>query len=194
MVTYYLQKLLQIIFDPEYTASTLYDSPRFTDAFVVVSLYALATSLDSFLAGYLKTQTMSIGLISFFISALTTYLLWFILAMLLHVCAELLGGLGEFPGALGFVGLGTAPLVFTSLISILLTIIAAVFFPEKEDRIFPLMASSLTVIGMAWGSPGVFCYFGMKHAEKLHPLKAFVVTFVFFSALAIFVLYKSDFF
>ncbi len=194
MVTYYLQKLAQILFDPEYTASTLYDSPRLTDAFAVVSLYALATSLDSFLAGYLRTQTMSIGLISFFVSALTTYLLWFILAMLLHLCAELLGGLGEFPSALGFVGLGTAPLIFTSVISILLTIVSVIFFPEEEDRIFPLLASSLTVIGMAWGSPGVICYFGMKHAEKLHPLKAFVVTFVFFSALAIFVLYKSDFF
>jgi hypothetical protein len=34
----------------------------------------------------------------------------------------------------------------------------------------------------------------MKHAEKLHPLKALVVTVVFFTALASFVLYKSDFF
>ena len=194
MFTYFLQKIIQIIVDPDYTTSTLYDSPRLTDGFAIVSLYALATSIDSFLSGYLRTQTMSIGLISFFVSTLTTYLLWFILAMLMHVCAELLGGLGEFPGALGFVGLGTAPLIFTSIISIVLTLISVAFFPQDEDRIFPLLASGLTVVGMAWGSPGVICYFGMKHAEKLHPLKAFVVTFVFFAALASFVLYKSDFF
>lgn len=194
MFSYYFEKLVQIIIDPEYTASTLYDSPRVTDAFAVVSLYALATSIDSFLSGYLRSQTMSIGLISFFVSTLTTYLTWVLLAMLLHVCAELLGGLGEFPSALGFVGLGTAPLVFTSLISILLTLVSVSFFPEDEDRIFPLLASSLTVVGMAWGSPGVICYFGMKHAEKLHPLKAFAVTFVFFVALASFVMYNSDFF
>lgn len=194
MFSYYLQKLTQIIFDPDYTTSTLYDSPRLTEAFAVVSLYALATSIDSFLSGYLRSQTMSIGLISFLISTLTTYLTWFLLAMLLHVCAEVLGGLGEFPGALGYVGLGTAPLIFTSLISIILTLISVFFFPEDEDRIFPLLASGLTVLGMAWGSPGVICYFGMKHAEKLHPLKALVVTVIFFAALASFVLYKSDFF
>ena len=194
MLTYYLQKIIQIIVDPDYTTNTLYDTPRLTDAFAVVSLYALATSVDSFLSGYLRTQTMSIGLISFFVSTLTTYLLWFILAMLLHVCAELLGGLGDFPGALGYVGLGTAPLIFTSFLSIILTLISVAFFPEDEDRIFPLLASGLTVIGMAWGSPGVICYFGMKHAEKLHPLKAFAVTFIFFATLASFVLYKSDFF
>jgi hypothetical protein len=192
--TYYLQKITDIILDPEYTTSTLYESPRFIDAFTVVSLYALTTSIDSFLSGYLRSQTMSIGLISFFITTLTTYLSWFLLAMLLHICAELLGGLGEFPGALGYVGLGTAPLIFTSLISILLTLISVFFFPEDEDRIFPLLASGLTVLGMAWGSPGVISYFGMKHAEKLHPLKALVVTVVFFTALASFVLYKSDFF
>lgn len=194
MFTYQFQKIIQILFDPEFTASTLYDSPRFTDAFLVVSLYALATSIDSFLSGYLRTQTISIGLISFLVSTLTTYLLWFILAMALHVCAQLLGGLGEFPHALGYVGLGTAPLIFTSIISIILTVVSIVFFPEDEKRIFPLIASGLTVVGMAWGSPGIICYFGMKHAEKLHPLKAFVVIMVFFAALASFVLYKSDFF
>jgi hypothetical protein len=194
VVTYYLQRITQILFDPEYTTSTLYDSPRLVEAFIIVSLYAFATSFDSFLAGYLRTDTISIGLISFLVSTLTTFLLWFILAMLLHFSAELLGGLGEFPSTLGFVGLGTAPLIFTSIISILLTIISVTFFPEEEDRVFPLLASGLTVIGMAWGSPGVICYFGLKQAEKLHPLRAFVITFVFFAAMASFVLYKSDFF
>lgn len=194
MFRYFFHKIIQILADPDYTTSTLYDTPRLTDAFGVVSLYALATSIDSFLSGYLRTQTISIGLISFFISALTTYLLWFILAMVLHACADLFGGLGEFPSALGFVGLGTAPLIFTSIISIILTVISITVFLEDEDRIFPLLASSLTVIGMAWGTPGVICYFGMKNAEKLHPLKAFVITFVVFAALASFVLYKSDFF
>jgi len=191
---YFFQNIIQIIVDPDYTTSTLYDTPRLADAFGVVSLYALTTSIDSFLSGYLRTQTMSIGLVSFLISTLTTYLLWFILAIALHACADLLGGLGEFPSALGFVGLGTAPLIFTSIISIVLTLISVAFFLEDEGRIFPLLASSLTVIGMAWGSPGVICYFGMKHAEKLHPLKAFLITFIFFAALASFVLYKSDFF
>jgi hypothetical protein len=189
---YYFERFLQILVDPEYTTITMYDSPRLGDAFIVASLYALATSLDSFLAAYLRTDTFSVGLLSFLISTLTTYLLWAVLAMIFHVAAELLGGLGEFPNALGFVGLATAPLVFTSLLSIVLTVLSVGVFPDDPDRILPNIGLGLTLLGMAWGAPGVICYFGMKNAEKVHPLKAFVVTIVLYAALASLVLYKSD--
>lgn len=194
MVLYFFQRIVQILIDPEYTTATLYDSPRVGEAFIIVSLYALATSVDSFLSGFLRTNTLSIGLLSFLISTLTTYLLWIFLAIIFHVSAELLGGLGEFPMALGYVGLGTAPLVFTSLFSLILTLVSIIFYPEEEERIFPLLASIVTVIGMAWGTPGVLCYFGLKNGEKLNPIKAFLVSFILFSALSLFVLYKSDFF
>jgi hypothetical protein len=189
---YYLRQLFEILVDPEYTTISLYDSPRLGDSFIVVSMYALATSLDSFFAAYLRTDTMGIGLLSFLVSAITTYLLWVILAAIFHVSADLLGGLGELPNALGFVGLGTAPLVFTSFISIILTLISVLAFPDETDRLFPTIATGLTLIGMAWGTPGIICYFGMKNAEKLHPIKAFLVTFILFTALATLVLYKAD--
>lgn len=189
---YYLQRYLQILIDPEYTTITMYDSPRLGDAFLVVTAYALMTSLDSFFAAYLRTDTVSIGLLSFLISTLTTYLLWFVLAMIFHLAADLFGGLGEFPHALGFVGLGTAPLVLTSFLSLILTCVSLIAFPEDPDKTIPAIATGLTLIAMAWGSPGVICYFGMKNAEKLHPLKAFLITFILFSSLAMLVLYKSD--
>jgi len=188
----YLQQIFQILIDPEYTTISLYDSPRLRDAFIVVSAYAFATSVDSFLSAYLTTDTLSVGLLSFFVSTLTTYLLWVLLAMIFHVAAELLKGLGEFPNALGFVGLATTPLVFTSLISIVLTILSATVFANDESRLLPNIAIVLTLIGMAWGAPGVICYFGMKNAEKLHPIKAFTVTLILYLALALLILYKSD--
>jgi len=189
---YYIQQLFQIMTDPEFTTITLYDSPRLRESFLVVSAYAFFTSLDAFFSGYFQSDTFSVGLLSFLISAITTYLLWAFLAMIFHVAAELLGGLGEFPHALGFVGLGTAPLVFTSFISCLLTLLSVLAFPNDPDRIIPNISLGLALLGMAWGAPGVICYFGMKNAEKLHPLKAFAVTFVLFSSLALLVLYKSD--
>ena len=188
----YLQQILQILVDPEYSTASLYDSPRLRDAFIVVSLYALATSLDSFLSAYLTTDTFSVGLLSFFVSTLTTFLLWVILAMIFHFAAEMLGGLGEFPNALGFVGLATAPLVLTSLISIVLTVISVTLFPDDDSRLLPNISVGVTLLGMAWGAPGVLCYFGMKNAEKLHPVKAFTVTLVLYLALALLILYKSD--
>lgn len=191
---YFLQQIFQVLFDPDYTTMALYDSPRLGDSFIMVSVYAGVTSLDAFFAGYLKTDTISVGLISFLASTLTTYLLWAMLAMIFHVAADSLGGLGEFPNALGFVGLATAPLIFTSMISVVLTVLSVEVFPDDPDRIIPYISAGLTLIGMAWGAPGMICYFGMKNAEKLHPLKAFLVTFILFCALAVLVLYKSDVF
>jgi len=185
---HYLEQIIQILFDPEYTTIALYDSPRLRESFFVVSAYALATSLDSFLAGYLRTEMLSIGLVSFLVSTLTTYLLWVVLAMIFHITADMLGGLGEFPHALGFVGLATAPLIFTSLISGVLTVVSVLAFPDDETGIIPNISLGLTLLGMAWGAPGVICYFGMKNAERLHPLKAFVVTLILFVALAVLLL------
>lgn len=188
---YYLQQLFQILTDPEYTTVTMYDSPKLGESFIVVSIYAFITSLDSFFTGYLRTDTISIGYVSFLVSALTTYLLWVVLAMIFHAVADLLGGLGEFPNALGFVGLGTAPLIFTSSISLVINLFALLAFPDEADPIFPMISTFLTLIGMAWGTPGVICYFGMKNAEKLHSTKAFLVTFVLFVSLALLMLVKS---
>ncbi|MCX6132283.1 MAG: YIP1 family protein [Ignavibacteriales bacterium] len=188
----YLQQLFQVMVDPEYTTITLYDSPRLRESFMVVSTYALFTSLDAFFSGFIQTETIGVGLLSFLISGLTTYLFWVFLALVFHATADMLGGLGEFPHALGFVGLGTAPLVFTSFISIILTLLSVLVFPDDDSRLLPNISVGLTLLGLAWGAPGVICYFGMKNAEKLHPLKAFAVSFVLTAALILLVLYKSD--
>ncbi len=188
----YLQRMFQVLVDPDYTTASLYDSPRLGEAFVVVSVYAFFTSLDSFLSGYLRTDTVSVGLISFFVSTLTTFLRWVVLAMLFHIAAELLGGLGELPNALGFVGLGMAPMIFTSIISCVLTVLAVLVYYNDPDKLIPKAQLGLDLIGMAWGTPGIICYFGMKNAEKLHPLKAILVTLVLFLALGAYLVLSSD--
>jgi len=188
---YYLQQIFQVMFDPEYTTASLYDTPRLGDTFIIVSLYAFFTSLDSFLSGYLRTSTMSVGVLSFFVSTLTTFLLWVVLAMVFHICAELLGGLGELPNALGFVGLGMAPLIFTSILRCVVTVLSIEVFYNDPDKLFAKAALGLDLVGMAWGTPGIICYFGMKNAEKVHMLKALVVTLLLFLAVAALLLLTS---
>jgi hypothetical protein len=191
---YYLQQIFQVMFDPEYTTASLYDTPRLGDTFIIVSLYAFFTSLDSLLQGYLRTSTVSVGVLSFFISTLTTFLLWVVLAMVFHICAELLGGLGELPNALGFVGLGMAPLIFTSILRCILTVLSIEVFYNDPDKLFAKAGFGLNLIGMAWGTPGIICYFGMKNAEKLHMLKAVIVTLILFLAFAALLVLTSDIF
>jgi hypothetical protein len=189
---YYLQLIFQVMFDPEYTTSSLYDTPRLGDTFIVVSLYAFCTSVDGFLQGYLRTSTVSVGVLSFFISTLTTFLLWVVLGMLFHIGAELLGGLGELPNALSFVGLGMAPLIFTSILRIVLTVLSIEVYYNDPDKMIAKVGFGLNLLGMAWGTPGMFCYFGMKNAEKVHMLKAMLVTLVFFIALSALLFLSSD--
>jgi hypothetical protein len=191
---YYLQQIFQVMFDPEYTTASLYDTPRLGDTFIIVSLYAFFTSLDSLLQGYLRTSTVSVGVLSFFISTLTTFLLWVVLAMVFHICAELLGGLGELPNALGFVGLGMAPLIFTSILRCILTVLSIEVFYNDPDKLFAKAGFGLNLIGMAWGTPGIICYFGMKNAEKLHMLKALIVTLILFLAFAALLVLTSNIF
>jgi hypothetical protein len=191
---YYLQQIFQVMFDPEYTTAALYDTPRMGDTFIIVCLYAFFTSLDSLLQGYLRTSTVSVGVLSFFISTLTTFLLWVVLAMVFHICAELLGGLGELPNALGFVGLGMAPLIFTSILRCILTVLSIEVFYNDPERLFAKVGFGLNLIGMAWGTPGIICYFGMKNAEKLHMLKALIVTLILFLAFAALLVLTSDIF
>jgi hypothetical protein len=182
------------MFDPEYTTGSLYDTPRLGDTFVIVSLYAFFTSLDSLLQGYLRTSTVSVGVLSFFISTLTTFLLWVVLGMVFHICAELLGGLGELPNALGFVGLGMAPLIFVSIVRCVLTVLSIEVYYNDPEKLFAKAGFGLNLLGMAWGTPGIICYFGMKNAEKVHMLKAIIVTMVLFLAFAALLVFTSDIF
>jgi hypothetical protein len=45
---------------------------------------------------------------------------------------------------------------------------------------------------MAWGTPGIICYFGLKNAEKVHMLKALLITLLVFLALAAYLVLTSN--
>jgi hypothetical protein len=188
----FLQRIPLLLFDPEIATADLYDSPRLTEAFFMVSTYAGLTSFNSLLSGYLKTQTFSVGLIAFLGSFLLIYLTWVFLATIFHVAADLLGGLGEFPNALGFVGLAAAPHIFTSLISIVLTILGEAVFLDDPEHLLPKIGLGVTLVGMAWGWPGMLCYFGFKNAERVHSLKALIVTMLVFFGFAALEVLSSD--
>lgn len=188
----FLQRIPLILFDPEIATLDLYDSPRLGEAFFIVASYAGLTSFNSLLSGYLKTQTVSVGLIAFLGSFLLVFLTWVFLAVVFHIAAELLGGLGEFPNALGFVGIAAAPHIFTSMISIVLTILGAAVFADDPDNLIAKIGLAVTIFGMAWGWPGVLCYFGLKNAERVHSFKALIVTLLVFFGFAALEVLSSD--
>lgn len=174
----HIQYTLQLLLQPDYVTRDLYDSPRLGTAFLMVTLYAIFSAFNFFLESVLTTQTIGGGLIIGMFSGFLVYLTWIFLSIIFHFASELLGGLGEFPHALGFVGISAAPLLMLSIISIILTIVQNKLFTDDPNLIIGKIRFGFSIIGMLWGWPGILCYFGMKHAERVKPLAALLVTLV----------------
>lgn len=187
-----VQRLWMLLSEPDYATSDLYNSPRLGDAFSAVTAYAFVSSIGSLLSIILATQSFAFSILGFIGSFLVVYLTWALLAVIFHLASELLGGLGELPHAFSFVGLAAAPLLITSILSILLTITHYAVLPDDPDGIFPKMSLGISILGMAWGWPGILCYFGLKNAERLNEVKAMLVSLVVFFGFATFEVLNSS--
>ncbi len=193
-MTAFFQRFMLVLTDPDGSTYDLYNSPQIGDAFLMVSLYAGLSALNSFISAIDITGAFSVGFIAVVGSGLIVYLTWIFLTIVFRLLGTMLGGKGELPNALGFVGLAAAPLVVTTFLSIIVTLGGILFMEEDPDEILPMVRLGLTLVGMAWGWPGVLCYFGMKNSERLDPLKAIVATMILFFGFAAFEIFSSTLF
>ncbi len=187
-----LQRFPLLLFQPDYATSDLYDSPPLKDAFIVVSLYAGITSFQSSLSAAVATGSVSFILVAFLGTAFLIYVTWFLLTFLFHIIADLLGGLGELHNTFSFVGLAAAPNAALAVVSLVVTIVRLLFFPDDPQLLAAKINLGVSVVGMAWGWPGMLCYFGLKNAERLHPLKAILVTSPVFFVFVLFEVLNSN--
>jgi hypothetical protein len=174
------QRFPYLLSDPEYALSDVYDSPQIGQAFLLVSMYAGFSAFNAFVSAVVTSSSFSLGIFSFILSAFLVYVSWIFLSIVLHVVATVVGGLGEIPNTLAFVGFGTAPLIATSIVSIVLNMIGPVVLEDDPDHILPLVRLGLTLLGLAWGWTGVLCYYGLKNGDRLHPLKAASIALLLF--------------
>lgn len=177
-----LDRFILLLSSPDDAMFDQYESPSLGHAIIIVSVYALISSLNSFLSASIKSGSMGFSLITFFGSFLTTYLTWAFLTILFRLAAEVMGGLGELPNIVAVVGLSAAPLVVTSAVSIVITVGGALALPDDPELILPKISLLVSLIGMAWGWPGILCYFGLKYAERLHEAKAAAIVLLTFLA------------
>jgi len=187
-------RIVLLLTSPDEAMYDQYDSPNLTHAVIIVTIYAFFSSFNSFLSASIKSGSFGFSLITFFGSFLTTYLTWAFLTIVLHILAELLGSIGELLNAVAFVGLAAAPLIVTSFVSIFLTIGGSIILPNDPDLIMPKISLLNSLIGMAWGWPGILCYFGLKNAERLPELKAITIVLLVFFAMGTYeVVYSGAF-
>jgi hypothetical protein len=185
-------RFLLLLTSPDDATYDQYDSPNIGQAILIVTAYALVASLNTFLSATIKSGSVGFSMISFLGSFLTVYLTWAFLTFIFHLSAEVWGGLGELPNAIAVVGLAAAPLVLTSLVSLLVTVAGDIFIPDDSDQILPKINLATSLIGMAWGWPGVLCYFGLKNGERIHDLKAMTIVLFVFIASAMYEVVNSS--
>lgn len=186
-----IQRISLLLTSPDYAMADVYHAPNVTQAFFIVTVYAACSSFNSFLSAAIKSESVSLSFITLISTFFITYFAWVILTIVLHLAAELWGGLGELPSAFAFVGMAAAPMVFTSVASALLTIVSSLI-GEDPDLIIAKIGLGFTLIGMGWGWPGLLCYFGLKNGERLHGAKAATITVAAFLGLAIFEISSSN--
>jgi len=189
-----LERFLLLLSSPDDATYDLYDSPHLGQAAAIVTAYAFLASFNSFLSASIKADSFAFSLIAFLGAFLTTYLTWIFLTVVFYFAAELWGSLAEIMNTAAFVGMAAAPLALTSLASILLTILGPEFIPEDSELLLPKIGLGISLVGMAWGWPGILCYFGLKNGARLHPGKAATITLIVFLAGAIYeVTYSNAF-
>ncbi|HXG37723.1 MAG TPA: YIP1 family protein [Bacteroidota bacterium] len=189
-----LQRFPLLLFQPDYATSDLYHDPPIVDAFYVVTAYALISALNALLGIFVATGSISASIFTVIGTFALVYITWVILTLVFHFVADLLGGLGELHNTVSYVGLAAAPNVVVATLSLLISIVRLVFLPEDPGSILATVNLGFSLIGMAWGWPGVLCYFGMKNAERVHPIKAIVVVLPVFFIFAALEIYNSNLF
>lgn|GEM_PF-866447 len=181
-----LDRFSLLLTDPDYAMSDQYESPALLDAFWIVSLYALLSALRSLIDGAIVSGSFGVGFLSFILSFLLVYVTWVFLTLFMHVIADFWGGLGELPNAASAVGLAAAPMVVTSLLSLLVTGVGHAIMEGDETSVISMVNLILNWLGMVWGWPGVLCYFGLKHGERITRIKAAVIVSVAFCGMAVY--------
>ncbi len=186
------QRFTALLIEPDYATSDLYDSPPLAHSFIFVTAYAALSGFQSLLAIAFATGRVGLGLAAFIGSFMLIVLTWVILVVIFHLAVEFLGGMGELANTAAFVGLAAVPNILTTAVAVVLTLIEAVFLPGDAERIMGKIGLAISLIGMAWGWPGILCYFGLKNAGRLHMVKAMLVAAVVFFAFAMMEILNSN--
>jgi hypothetical protein len=71
-------------------------------------------------------------------------------------------------------------------------VVGGVFVPDDPDLILSKISLLTSLVGMAWGWPGVLCYFGLKNGERIHDLKAMTIVLLAFIASGMYEIVNSN--
>ncbi len=187
-----LQRFPLLLTNPDQATVDLREYPPLRDGFMLVSIYAVISSLAAFIDGIVSVGSFGLGMLVFFQSLIGVYISWVLVASFFHLIAIRWGGSGEFLQVLGGMGLASAPLIIIAIVAFLTNIAEWTFLNQDPDQILPLSRLILSLIGSAWGWPGLVCYYVLKNIELMAPMRAAILALAGFVLLAGYMLYTYN--
>ena len=181
-----------LLTNPDYATSDLLEFSAVRDGFIVVTIYAAMASLQALISALLVIGNFTFALITFFGSFFFIYVIWVVLTALLHLASAFWGGSGDLVSTFGAVGLGAAPMIVVSVLSILATVIGGTILSDDPESVMPLINLLMALLGAAWGWPGLMCYYTLKNVELMEPRRSFIITMTAFLILAAFEIANSN--
>jgi len=187
-----VQRFPFLLTSPDYATADLREYPPLRDGFVLVTIYAFISSVAALIDGIVSVGSFGLGFLVFFQSLVGVYISWALVAGFFHLIAIRWGGSGEFLHVLGGMGLASAPLILISFVAFLTNIAEWTFLARDPDRILPLIRLFLSLLGSAWGWPGIICFYVLKNVELMVPSRAMVLAAAGFLLLAAYELYTYN--
>lgn len=187
-----LQRFPFLLTNPDYATADLREYPPLRDGFMLVTLYALISSIGALVDGVVSVGSFGFGLLVFFQSMVGVYMSWALVAGFFHLIAIRWGGSGDFLHVLGGMGLASAPLIIISVVAFLTNIAEWSFLNQDPDHVLRLTRLILSLLGSAWGWPGIICFYVLKNVELMTPLRAAILAAGGFLLLAAYQLYTYN--
>jgi tetrahydromethanopterin S-methyltransferase subunit D len=89
-------------------------------------------------------------------------------------------------------GLASAPLIIIAIVAFLTNIAEWTFLKQDPNHVLPLSRLILSLVGSAWGWPGIICYYVLKNVELMSPSRAAILAAAGFLILAGYELYTYN--
>lgn len=183
-----MERIIGTISNPKNTMKSIAQEPMIEEAVMIVGLYAALISIAAYLQSYkitmvfegipnMTSSMQSIMTISAIVFALITpFILWFIIAGVVHLLSMALVGEGRFyPQVITITGYSMLPMILAGLVSIGIFIMidpqTVIISPENQGALKELYSSPIflasefvSIILQAWCT--LILFYGIRTAHN----------------------------
>ncbi len=191
----FIEKIIETIRNPKNAMKSVSEQPMIEEAVMIVGISAVVGALAAYIQSYKVTYVIegfpdrssstTMAIFGILGALIGSFIIWFIIAGILHLVSMALGGEGKFhPQMITIVGYSFIPMIFSNLISITMLLIIEPMtitisptnptaMKELYESSFFMNSSIIEIIIQIWAS--IILFFGVREAHRLSTAKSAIV-------------------